>query len=300
MEAKASSTSLNRAACHRGPTVRRAARETSLSGLVVLVGAGPGDPELITRKGLRWLRLADVVVHDRLVSGELLDEAPPAAERIDAGKAPGRHALSQDQIHAVMIARASAGKIVVRLKGGDPCVFGRAGEELEALRAAGIRVEIVPGVTALTAAAACAGFSLTHRGRASTVLLATGSEAAGGGDSRQGPLGGWPQLGVSGETLVFYMPVRNLVTIAATLLDRGLPPDEPALLVQGVSTSRERQLFAPLAQIAMRSRDLELQAPAILVVGAAVAAAPEWRLTMVTETPHTGPLAATPAAGCRP
>ncbi len=250
-----------------------------MSGLVVLVGAGPGDPELITQKGLRWLRRADVVVYDRLVARELLDEAPPGAERIDAGKAPGRHTLGQDEINAVLIDRALAGRTVIRLKGGDPGIFGRAGEELEALREAGVRVEIVPGVTAATAAAACAGISLTHRECASTVILTTGSEAA----ERDMPSAAWARWSAEPGTLVFYMPVRNLVAIVDALVEGGRPPDEPALLVQSAFTPRERQLFAPLEHIVMRSRELELQSPAILVVGPAVAQAPRWAARALAE-----------------
>ena len=241
-------------------------------GRVVLVGAGPGDPELITRKGLRWLRSADVVVYDRLVSPDLLKEAAPAAELIDAGKAPGRHGITQDDIHAVLIARARRGLTVVRLKGGDPTIFGRAGEELEALRAAGIPVEIVPGVTAATAAAASGGFALTHRDHAGAVVLATGHEARG----RERPTAEWRALGQVTGTLVFYMPVQRLVSLVEVLLEGGRPGDEPALLVQAASLPRERRLFAPLADLTARARDLELHAPALLVIGAAVAASPEW------------------------
>ena len=241
-------------------------------GRVVLVGAGPGDPELITVKGLGWLRRADVVVYDRLADRALLDEAPRGAELIDAGKAPGRHTLDQEAINAVLIARALAGKTVIRLKGGDPGIFARAAEELGALRAAGVGVEVVPGVTAATAAAARAGFSLTDREHVSTVVLTTGSVA---GDREAGP-SRWTALAGADGTLVFYMPVRSLVSIVDALLEGGRAPGEPALLLQGAWTPRERQLFAPLERVAARARELELQAPAILIVGAVVAQSPGW------------------------
>ncbi len=155
-------------------------------GRVVLVGAGPGDPELITLRGLAWLRKAEVVVYDRLVATALLDEAPASALRIFAGKAAGRHCASQSAINAILVHHAAAGRLVVRLKGGDPFIFGRGGEEVLACRGAGIRVEVVPGVSSALAAPAAAGIPLTHRGVAASFLVATGHEEAAAPGSRRG------------------------------------------------------------------------------------------------------------------
>ncbi len=246
-----------------------------MSGVVALVGAGPGDPDLITRRGLAWLRRADVVVYDRLVAPALLAEAPAHAERVDAGKAPGRATMTQPAIEALLVAHAREGRTVVRLKGGDPGIFGRAAEELRALRAAGVAVEIVPGVTAATAAAASAGFALTDRAHTSTVLLTTGSEASGEADHDEE----WRALGAIPGTLVFYMPVRRLVAIVEALREAGRAADEPAALIQAAWTPRERRLFTVLRDLARAARQLELHAPALLIVGPAVAAAPEWAAT---------------------
>ncbi len=194
--------------------------------LVSFVGAGPGDPELITLKGLRRLREAEVVLHDRLAPPELLDEIAPGTTVVDVGKAPGRPCLGQGHINWLLVDWARRRGRVVRLKGGDPAIFGRLGEEIEAVRSAGIAFEVVPGVTAATAAAARAGISLTARGRASMLVLATGTDHTG-----RAPMAlDWDILARVEGTLVFYMPVGALEAITASLTARGRDRREPAIL----------------------------------------------------------------------
>ena len=238
----------------------------SHSGRVSFVGAGPGDPELITVKGLRRLQHAGVVTHDRLIPSELLCEVRPDAEVIDVGKAPGRHCVAQATINALIVDRAQAGHRVVRLKGGDPGVFGRLGEELDAVRAAGVDFEIVPGVTAATAAAATAGISLTGRGRASTVVLATATDHTGAAT----PTLAWDALAGVDGTLVFYMVARRLASISSTLLTRGRDPREPAVVVEAAGTSAARVICGHLATIGDLARRATVQPPAILVTGPTV------------------------------
>ncbi|MBI3326956.1 MAG: uroporphyrinogen-III C-methyltransferase [Nitrospinae bacterium] len=237
-------------------------------GTVYLVGAGPGDPELITVRGLRLLQEADVVVYDRLVSPTLLPKTSPQAELIYAGKAPGHHVLSQEQIHTVLIDRARKGKMVVRLKGGDPSIFGRAGEEVAALRIAEIPYVIVPGVTAAVAGAARAGLSLTQRGLASVVTLATGTEAEDGESPSSGIT--WDALGGIGGTLVFYMAVKQLANVTNALIRAGRCPEEAAMVIQEASTAREKIVVGTLADIAEKSRAAEIQPPALLICGPVV------------------------------
>jgi uroporphyrin-III C-methyltransferase len=237
-------------------------------GTVYLIGAGPGDPELITVRGLRLLQQADVVVYDRLVPPPLLRQTSPQAELIYAGKAPGHQVLSQKQIHAVLIDRARKGKMVVRLKGGDPSIFGRAGEEVAALQKAAIPYSIVPGVTAAVAGAAGAGLSLTHRGIASLVVLATGTEAEDGDASAAPPM--WNALGDIGGTLVFYMAVKQLTNITNALIRAGRRPEEAALVIQEACTPREKIVVGTLADIAAKSRAAAIQPPALLICGAVV------------------------------
>ena len=236
---------------------------------VTFVGAGPGDAELITLKGLRRLRDAEVVIHDRLVPLALLDEVPAGAEIIDVGKAPGRACLGQGSINALIVDHARRGKRVVRLKGGDPALFGRLAEEIAAVRDAGIPFEIVPGVTAATAAAALAGISLTERGSASTVVLATGT------DHHTGLPGGldWGLLARSDATVVFYMAVRGLPAITAALTASGRDPREPALVVERVGTVDQRIVAGRLGDIARSARTAHVESPAMLITGPTVEAA---------------------------
>jgi len=208
---------------------------------------------------------ADVVVYDRLVPPTLLPKTSPHAELIYAGKAPGHHVLSQEQINALLIDRARQGKMVVRLKGGDPSIFGRAGEEVRALQAAEIPYAIVPGVTAAVAGAARAGLSLTHRGLSSMVVLATGTEAEGSESADSGKV--WSALGGIGGTLVFYMAVKQLANITKALIRAGRHPDEAALVIQDASTAQEKMVVGTLADIAEKSRTADIQPPALLICG---------------------------------
>jgi uroporphyrinogen III methyltransferase/synthase len=229
-------------------------------GIVYLVGAGPGDPGLMTARALELLADADVVLHDRLIPPGALDVAA-GAELRDVGKRPGAPALPQEAINALLVELGSAGKRVVRLKGGDPFVFGRGGEEAQALAAAGVRFEIVPGVTAGVAAPAYAGIPVTHRDAASAVAFVTGHEDPEKPESAID----WDALGRFPGTLVFYMGVRNLPRIAERLVAGGRDPAEPAAVVSRGTLPAQRSVVATLADIAERAAELE--APAITVVG---------------------------------
>jgi len=237
--------------------------------LVSFVGAGPGDPELITLKGLRRLREAEVVLHDRLVPHELLDEVSPGATVIDVGKTPGRPCVGQGQINWLLVDWARRREHVVRLKGGDPAVFGRLGDEIEAVRSAGIAFEVIPGVTAASAAAARLGISLTRRGSASTLVFAAGTDQSGHHSAALD----WDLLARAEGTLVFYMPVGSLAPITAALTMLGRDPRAPAILVERVGTPDERVIASSLSDIAEEGRAAGIAAPAILVTGPTVAAA---------------------------
>jgi len=236
---------------------------------VSFVGAGPGDPELVTMKALRRLREADAVIHDRLIPKELLDEAPVGAEIIDVGKAPGRPCIGQGQINWLIVDAARRHRRVVRLKGGDPGIFGRLAEEIDAVRAAGIAFEIVPGITAATAAAARAGISLTERGSASTLVLTTGT-----GHTGALPDGlDWEFLARVEGTLVFYMPVASLGTIVSSLTALGRDPREAALVVEAAGLPDERVVAARLGEVAVSAREAGVRSPALFITGPTVAAA---------------------------
>jgi len=228
---------------------------------VFLVGAGPGDPRLITLRGLQALREADVVVYDRLANPLLLQEARQDAELINVGKSSGRHTMSQDEINALLVQKAREEKTVCRLKGGDPFVFGRGGEEALALAEAGVPFEIVPGVTAGVAAPAYAGIPVTHRGKASSVAFVTGHEDPTKG---QGAVD-WRRLATAADTIVVYMGVGRLGAIVAELLAGGRQPTTPAALVQSGTLPKQRAVVATLGEIEQRAAGIE--PPAVLVVG---------------------------------
>jgi len=234
-------------------------------GTVYLVGAGPGDPGLLTLRGLEVLRRADVVIYDRLVNPALLDEAPPEALRIFAGKGSETHSLVQEQINAIMIAHGRRGRCVVRLKGGDPFVFGRGGEEAEALAAAGIPFEIVPGVTSAVAVPAYAGIPLTHRKFASSFAIVTGHEDA----SNDEPAVDWERLATAVDTLVVVMGARTLPRIVAKLLAHGRTPETPVALIRWGTTEAQETITGTLADILGRAR--ALQPPVVAVIGNVVA-----------------------------
>ncbi len=234
-----------------------------MKGLVHLVGAGPGDPELLTLKAHRLIQAADVIVHDHLVAPAILALARPTAERIFVGKQGGGFCCPQRDIEGTLIRLARAGKNVVRLKGGDPFVFGRGGEEAEALVAAGIPFEIVPGVTSALAAAAYAGVPLTHRGYSSAVVFLTGHEDPNKADSAIR----WEDYAKLGATLCIYMGMKNLETITRRLQAGGLSPETPALVVQSATTGEHRQLLSSLGEIALTSERDGFGAPAMVVIG---------------------------------
>jgi len=235
------------------------------AGIVYIVGAGPGDPGLITVRGLELLRRADVVVHDRLVSGKLLDEAPPQARRVFVGKACGAHSLPQREINALLIDEARRGHRVVRLKGGDPFVFGRGGEEALALAEAGVAFEVVPGVTSAVAVPAAAGIPLTHRGLASSFAVVTGHRQAGEDEPVD-----WGRLARGVDTLVVVMGLANLPTIVRELIANGRDPDTPAALIERGTTEAQRTVTATLATLADAATAARLEAPVLAVIGQVV------------------------------
>lgn len=233
------------------------------AGFVHLVGAGPGDPDLITRRGLSCLRRADVVLHDALVAPELLAEARAGAEVLAVGKrgyCVG--STRQEHIHELMIGFAREGKVVCRLKGGDPCVFGRGGEEAEALAAAGVPFDIVPGVTTAVGACAAAFIPLTHRECGQTVALVSGHHDPDG----DGCTLDWPALARM-ETVVFYMALRHVGKIAAKLVAAGLSEFTPAAVIENATTPRQRVIAGELHDLARLTGEAHVEAPALIVVG---------------------------------
>jgi uroporphyrin-III C-methyltransferase len=237
-----------------------------IQGAVWLVGAGPGDPDLLTIKALKVLQKADVVVHDGLVSDEILDLSPAAARRISVAKRKSRHSYSQDEINRMLVAFALEGLTVVRLKGGDPFIFGRGGEELQACREAGVDCHIVPGVTAALAASANAGAPLTHRGSAQAVTFVTGHASAG-----KEPDLDWTALARPNQTVVIYMGLSQAAPIAARLMAAGRAGATPALIVENASRADERRLVTTLSGLAEAAASLS--GPALLIVGEAMALA---------------------------
>jgi uroporphyrin-III C-methyltransferase / precorrin-2 dehydrogenase / sirohydrochlorin ferrochelatase len=232
------------------------AARTPRAGSVALVGAGPGDPDLLTLRALRLLQDADVILHDRLVGAGVLARARRDAELVDVGKAPGRHALAQPEIEALLVRLARAGRRVVRLKGGDPFVFGRGGEELAALRAAGIDVEVVPGITAAVGCAASAGIPLTHRAHAHGVVLMTGHADL-----------DYARLTDPGLTVAFYMGAARLGEICSGLVAHGRAATTPAAVVERGTTADERVVVGTLADIDARARRVGVENPAMLFIG---------------------------------
>ncbi|GKW49500.1 uroporphyrinogen-III C-methyltransferase [Halomonas sp. NCCP-2165] len=233
-------------------------------GQVSLVGAGPGDPELLTLKALKRLQAAEVILHDRLVSAEILALANPQARRLYVGKARSQHSLPQEGINQALVEWARQGKRVVRLKGGDPFIFGRGGEELETLVEAGVAFEVIPGVTAAAGCGAYAGIPLTHRDHAQSVRFVTGHLKDGSCDLD------WPALARPGQTLVFYMGLGSLEIIRARLQEHGLPGDTPLALVEQGTTARQRVHRGTLASLPEALRSGAVRPPTLIIVGSVV------------------------------
>jgi uroporphyrin-III C-methyltransferase len=250
-------------------------------GAVWLVGAGPGDPELLTIKALKALQAAEVVVHDGLVSDEILDLAPGAARRISVAKRKSRHSYAQDEINRMLVAFAQEGLNVVRLKGGDPFIFGRGGEELEACREAGVECHIIPGVTAALAASANAGAPLTHRGAAQAVTFVTGHAAAGAEPDLD-----WTSLAKANQTVVIYMGLSTAPGISARLIEAGRVGATPALIVENASRADERRITTTLAGLPQAAADVA--GPALLIVGEAMALAQSTDIEIVSQVEARG------------
>jgi uroporphyrin-III C-methyltransferase len=237
------------------------------AGKVWLVGAGPGDPDLLTLRAARLIMTAKLIVHDGLVDPAILALARPAARLVSVAKARSRHTMAQHEINALLVREALAGTDVVRLKGGDPFIFGRGGEELEACRAAGVPVEVVPGISAAIGGGAAAGIALTHRESASVVSFVAGQCK---GLAEQN----WAGLAGQDRTLVIYMGVATAAAIAEKLIADGLSPAMPVAVIENATRADMRVLRSPLAGLPMLVADARVKSPAVIVIGA-VAAEPE-------------------------
>ena len=241
-------------------------RRNKTMGSVTLVGAGPGAPDLLTLRAVKAIQRADAVLFDALIDPTILDLARPDARRIDVGKRCGRHAMNQDAINRLIVGLAQSGAHVVRLKGGDPFVFGRGGEELDSLREAGVPVEVVPGVTAACAAAASLQIPLTHRDVARSLHFVTGH-----GSDGEVPAHDWRALAASGGTIAAYMASRTFRRVAASLIEAGLSGATPAVAVENASRPDESHLHGTLATLADRLEAQRLDGPTLVLIGSVVA-----------------------------
>lgn len=232
------------------------------SSVIALVGAGPGDPDLLTLKAYKLIQQADVIVYDRLVSQPILDMIPHGTQRVYVGKASGQHHMGQDEINQLLVKLAQTQKQVVRLKGGDPFIFGRGSEEAQYLIQHGIDFEYVPGITAASACSAYAGIPLTHRGVATSVRLITGHCRA------DHPLDlNWKSLAEPNTTLVFYMGLANLSQLRTELIKAGLPADTPAAAVENGTTAMQRRCLSKLSQLPDDIEAMAIQSPALIIIG---------------------------------
>jgi uroporphyrin-III C-methyltransferase len=248
-----------------GPIREQRPRLPSQRGRATLVGAGPGDPDLLTLRAVKALQSADVVLYDALIDKAILDLAPRGSRRIDVGKRCGRYAMNQAAINALIAHHARRGAHVVRLKGGDPFVFGRGGEELDSLRAAGVKVAVVPGVTAACAAAASLQIPLTHRGLAQSVHFITGH-----GSDGVMPEHDWAGLAARGGTIAAYMASRTLPLLAERLMNAGLPGSTPAVAVENASRADERHLMGTLSSLPARLEQSGFEGPTLVLIGAVI------------------------------
>jgi uroporphyrin-III C-methyltransferase/precorrin-2 dehydrogenase/sirohydrochlorin ferrochelatase len=241
-----------------------AAQDKKVEGQVYLVGAGPGDPDLLTFRALRLMQKADVVVYDRLVSPQILELVRRDAEKIYVGKAMSNHTLPQDDINQLMVDEAKKGNRVVRLKGGDPFIFGRGGEEIQTLIQHGIEFQVVPGITAASGASSYAGIPLTHRDHAQSVVFATGHLKNGTIDLN------WPALAQQNQTAVFYMGLTGLPIICEKMIEHGLAPTTPIALVQSATTEKQAVLTGTLEDIVEKQNEAQLKPPTLIIVGSVV------------------------------
>ena len=240
--------------------------QSQFVGKVYLIGAGPGDPGLLTIKGKGIIELADVVIYDALVSAEILAMINPQAEKINVGKRRGHHSLPQAETTKLLIAKAQEHAVVVRLKGGDPFVFGRGGEEMADLHQAGVPVEVVPGITSGIAAPAYANIPVTHRGFSSSVTFVTGHESAGKYRSEVN----WQAIAHGSETIVIYMGIHNLKQIVPQLLSAELPETTEIALIRWGTTPQQEELYGTLGTILELVKEKEFQSPAIAIIGKVV------------------------------
>ncbi|XP_050212030.1 S-adenosyl-L-methionine-dependent uroporphyrinogen III methyltransferase, chloroplastic [Mercurialis annua] len=241
-------------------------------GDVFLVGTGPGDPELLTLKAVRVIESADLLLYDRLVSNDVLELVGPNARLLYVGKTAGYHSRTQEEIHELLLSFAEAGATVVRLKGGDPLVFGRGGEEMDFLQQQGIQVKVIPGITAASGIAAELGIPLTHRGVANSVRFLTGHSRKGGSD----PLFVAENAADPDSTLVVYMGLATLPSLALKLMHHGLPENTPAVAVERGTTPQQRMVFAEVRDLADEIASAELVSPTLLIIGKVVALSPLW------------------------
>ncbi|GMI93756.1 urophorphyrin methylase 1 [Hibiscus trionum] len=241
-------------------------------GNVFLVGTGPGDPDLLTLKAVKVIQKADLLLYDRLVSNAVLDLVGPDARLLYVGKTAGYHSRTQEEIHELLLSFAEAGANVVRLKGGDPLVFGRGGEEMDFLQQQGIQVKVIPGITAASGISAELGIPLTHRGVAISVRFLTGHSRKGGTD----PLFVAENAADPDSTLVVYMGLSTLPSLAQKLIHHGLPPDTPAAAVERGTTPEQRTVFAELKDLADKIKTAELVSPTLIIIGKVVALSPFW------------------------
>ncbi|KAI5061189.1 hypothetical protein GOP47_0023694 [Adiantum capillus-veneris] len=241
-------------------------------GNVFLVGTGPGDPDLLTVKALKLMQTADLVLYDRLVSTDILELVHAGARLLYVGKTAGYHSRTQDEIHQLLLSFAEAGATVLRLKGGDPLVFGRGGEEMDFLQQQGVQVRVVPGITAASGIAAELGIPLTHRGAANSVRFLTGHSRKGGID----PLFIQDQAADPDSTLVVYMGLSTLPSLAARLINSGLPSDTPSAAVERGTTAYQRTVFAELHDLPSEVVAAKLESPTLIFIGRVVALSPSW------------------------